>query len=49
MALQSARESERVSALREELEGQLEVAQKEHQERVERIVDASEDKITTIN
>jgi predicted DNA-binding antitoxin AbrB/MazE fold protein len=39
MALQSAKEGERVAILREELESQLESTQKEHQDKIESIVE----------
>jgi hypothetical protein len=38
MTIQSTREGERVTVLREELEWQVEVAQKEHQDKVEDII-----------
>jgi hypothetical protein len=49
MSIQSTREGEKVSSLREELETQIENSQRDHQDKVEDILELSEERIVGIN
>jgi hypothetical protein len=48
MTIQTHKENEKVTYLKEELESKVEEAQRNHQERVEEVVEKSEEKVVNL-